>query len=201
MTKANFDQWRDTTNLEPIKIICGHCGQHVGLSKGYIHQTQPHRIYICSFCGLPTLMVGDDQAPGPFMGRQINQLPENIATIYSEIRDSIKNGAYSGSILLSRKLIMHLAVEKAQANERDSFVNYITALKDAHYIPPNGEKMLDFIRNLGNDQTHEIRVGNLDEATKVLKFVESLLIFMIEMPAEFEGKDLAQNLSETKMGK
>lgn len=188
MLKAVYDQWYSVTDLDPIKIICGYCGQHVGISKGYKHLTQPYKIYICSFCGLPTLILGECQFPGPLLGRDVTNLPEDIASIYHEIRESVKNTSFTGAILLGRKLIMHLAISVTNAPEGKSFVEYIEYLKTANYIPPNGEQLLVFIKNLGNDKNHKLKIGSKEEAEKILKFIESLLIFMFELPADFEEK-------------
>lgn len=44
-------------------------------------------------------------------------------------------------------------------------------------------------------KNHEIKIGTKDEAEKILKFIEALLIFMYEFPSEFPD---SSNLYEKK---
>ena len=81
---------------------------------------------------------------------------------------------------------MHLAVDIAKANEGLSFAEYVGHLKSSNYIPPNGDKILGYIKDLGNEKNHEIKIGNEEESQKILKFIEGLLIFIYEFPSEFE---------------
>jgi hypothetical protein len=41
-----------------------------------------------------------------------------------------------------------------------------------------------FRGSLGNEKNHEIKIGTKDEAAKILKFIEALLIFMYEFLEE-----------------
>ena len=123
------------------------------------------------------------------LGREVNHLPKDIALVYNEIRDSIKNNCYTSSILLGRKLIMHLSANKAGTKANSNFKQHINALKNNGYIPPNADKLLEFIRNLGNEQNHQIVIGEATSSRKMLKFIEVLLIFIYEMPKEFADDD------------
>jgi len=183
--KTKWSNWQQLSNLEPKEYICGYCGREVGSSVGYIHNLTSIRIYICTNCGMPTLFYGNEQSPGPILGRNIDSLPEDVGKIYQEIRDSIKNSSYTGALLLGRKLIMHLAVDVAKAKEGESFVAYVEHLKKSGYIPPNGEKILMYIKKLGNEKNHEIKIGEKEEALKIIKFIEGLLIFVYEFPSTF----------------
>jgi DNA-directed RNA polymerase subunit RPC12/RpoP len=179
-------QWHQFGTIHPRSYICGYCGNNVASNIGYFHANQISIIYICSLCGIPTFFNGSNQYPGPQLGRQIENLPTDISEIYNEIRNSVKNSLYTSALLLGRKLIMHLAVNVTDAKEGESFVEYVDHLRTSHYIPPNGDKLLDYIKKLGNEKNHEIKVGSAEEAQKVLKFIEALLIFIYEFPAEFE---------------
>ena len=81
---------------------------------------------------------------------------------------------------------MHLTVDIAKAPEGLHFIAYIDHLKKSGYIPPNGERILQYIKDLGNEKNHELKIGNKDESEKILKFIEGLLIFIYEFPNEFE---------------
>lgn len=183
-----WQKWVDLKDIEAKEFICGFCGNRVGSAKGFFYgESYPIlRIYICSNCGLPSFFYGNEQHPGPLLGREIKNLPDDIEKIYIEIRESIKNKCFTAALLLGRKLIMHIAVDIAKAKEGESFKKYVEHLKNSGYIPPNGEKILNYIKDLGNEKNHEIRIGKPEEAEKILKFIEILLIFIYEFSSEFQ---------------
>lgn len=187
--KWKWQCWDKLSDLSPKEFICGFCGQKVACHKGYIHSGEAYDafIFICPNCGRPTFFDWDGvQHPGPSLGRKIENLPDDIKTIYFEISESIKNNCPTAAILLGRKLIMHIAVNVAEAREGENFTDYITHLQNSNYIPPKAEKWLDYMRELGNQKNHEVKIANIEEAEKILKFIEMLLIFIYEFPAEFE---------------
>ena len=192
----NWSGWEGKKSLDPRSFTCGYCGHYIGSNSGYACTTRfPStslqiipRIYICTYCGMPTTFLNDDQYPGPLLGRDIKHLPEDIEQLYKEMRESCKI-SHTAVSLLGRKLIMHLAVEKANADEGKSFAEYIDHLKASKNIPPNAEELVKYIKDRGNEQNHEIRIGKKEESEKILKLVEVLLIFMYELENEFPQKD------------
>ena len=184
--KVNWQRWQQLSNIDPRDFTCGYCGKNVGSHTGYFNDSNSTtKIYICTFCGMPTLFHDQKQYPGPLLGRIIEKLPPDIEEIYKELKDTNKNSSFTAVSLLGRKLIMHLAVSVAGAKEGEKFVQYVEHLKKSNYIPPNGDKILEYIKDLGNEKNHEIKIGTKDEAEKILKFIEALLIFMYEFPSEF----------------
>jgi hypothetical protein len=165
----------------------------VGAHTGYFNNQQPTaQIYLCPNCGLPTFFYEEEQHPGPLMGRDIDGLDEDIEQIYREIRETAKDGCFTATILLGRKLIMHIAVE-AGAKEGQSFKQYINFLATKNYVPPNAKRLLDYMRDLGNEKNHEIKLGTPEEVHKLVKFIEALLYFIYELENEFDDEpDIAQ---------
>lgn len=182
--------WNQLSDLNPQEFVCGFCGKQVGTNHGYYNSESPHAyIYICTFCGSPTYFAKDyNQYPGPLLGRNIEKLPSDIAEIYREVRESIKDSNFTAAQLLGRKLIMHLAVSVAGAEEGESFVQYIEHLQVAGYVPPNGKAWIDYVKKLGNEKNHEIKIGTAEESARILKFIEVLLIFIYEF-AQDEGSE------------
>lgn len=186
----HWNGWHSLASLSAKEYTCGFCGKEVGTTHGYMHQGSGplNFLYICTNCGCPTFFNEQgNQYPGPLLGRNIDRLPSDIAEIYREIRESVKMSNYTAAQLLGRKLIMHLAVDVAEAKEGETFVEYIDHLKNAGYVPPNGKTWIDYIKKLGNEKNHEIKIGTAEESTKVLKFIEMLLIFIYEFGQEIEG--------------
>lgn len=188
--KISWENWKDYKTIPPKEFICGFCANKIGSNIGFFHSQDVNaRIYICSNCGLPNFFYVNKQYPGPLMGREIKNLPDDVKEVYFEIKESIKNRCFTAALLLGRKLIMHLAVNIAKAKEGENFTDYIDYLQKSGYIPPNANKWLDYIRSLGNEKNHEIKMGNSEEVEKILKFVEVLLIFIYEFPAEFDKEE------------
>ena len=182
-----WSEWQQLSNLSPKEFDCGFCGKGIGTNHGYFHQGSgpSTRIYICTNCGCPTFFdQQDNQHPGPILGRDVKGLPNDIENVYREIREDIKNQCFTSAILLGRKLIMHVAVDVAKAKEGESFVAYIEHLEKSNYIPPNASKLLDYLRKLGNEKNHEIKLGNLVESERILGFIEALLFFIYELGGE-----------------
>lgn len=189
MDKIDWNRWHQRVDIRPREYVCGFCGYKVASNTGYYYNA-PDGIHsyinICTNCGFPTFFDREsNQYPGAMIGRDIKNLPDDIGSIYFEMRNDIKNNSYTSALLLARKLIMHLAVDVAGAEEGKSFVQYIADLKKGGYIPPKSEKILEYVKDLGNEKNHEIKIANQEEAEKVIKFVEMLLFFMYEVPGEF----------------
>ena len=89
--------------------------------------------------------------------------------------------SYTGSVLLSRKLLMNIGVELG-AEEGKSFVFYVNYLADQGYIPPNGRGWVDHIRKKGNEATHEIALMSKEDAEELISFSEMLMKFTYEFP-------------------
>ena len=177
--------WARLDSNNPKRYICGYCGTETGTTHGYNASGVIHRIYICTHCGLPTLFYSDQQVPGSDEAVQFHDLPDDIQKVYQEIASSIQNGNNTAAVLLSRKLLMHIAVEQG-AEEGKQFAHYVTYLTEKGFVPPNANKLLEFIRQIGNQKNHEIVLASAIEAKKTLKFIESILQFAYELPAQFE---------------
>jgi hypothetical protein len=117
-------------------------------------------IYTCPVCKRPTffdLDVGGYQLPGVSLGNAVQNLPPEIESIWSEIRGSTSQGAYTSAVLLGRKLLMHIAASVGAAAGQP-FVTYVDYLVTNHYAPPNSKDWIDKIRAHGNEANHEIVV-------------------------------------------
>lgn len=187
--------WWEKKSLQSRQYVCGHCGSKVGSDKGYEcvmvtlsptgrdERRVTAQILICPGCNYPTLIARGKgiQVPAPLPGREIQHLPPDIDALYTECRKSAAQGAYTAAVMLCRKLLMHIAVDQG-APKNQGFREYVDFLADQGFVPPNGKQWVNHIRELGNEANHEIRVMTLEEAHRLITFVEMLLIFLYELP-------------------
>lgn len=186
------------TRLKSVKYICGYCGILVSSDKGYpLYSLRKDRysnnresgllggVFICSNCESPTFIFDDKQIPGPIIGSDIKFLPDQIEEIYNEIRKNISNNAHTSAVLLSRKLLMHIAVEEG-AQENLKFVEYINYLEENNFLPPKSYNWVDKIREKGNEANHEIIIMTNEDSRILLIFIEMILRYIYMFPQYIE---------------
>ena len=172
-------------NLESKSYTCAYCSNTVASSRGtYDNGATFLRIYECPHCGNPTYFGrSDSQIPDVSPGAHVEHVPENIANLFFEARSCVSVNAYTSSVLASRKLLMNIGVTQG-AGEGLSFIAYVEYLSNHGFIPPNGRGWVDLIRTKGNEATHEISSMTCEDATQLITFVEMLLRFIYEFPAQ-----------------
>lgn len=176
------NHWQQAVGVNAARYRCGYCSADVGSGSGW--QTEAGNVWvrICPHCNGPTFFAADgSQWPGAKEGAPISNLPPDVQAIYEEARSGIAANAFTGTVMLCRKLLMHTAVGKG-AEENKSFQHYVQWLIDEHYAPRGAEVWLDYIRARANDANHEIVVMTKDDAVGVLRFTEALLRGVYELP-------------------
>ncbi|WEV42970.1 DUF4145 domain-containing protein [Lactobacillus sp. ESL0684] len=177
----NIEQkdWADLVELPSFSYTCGYCGSDTGTNKGYrinsVGVTNDVAIYICPICGCPTYKEDEVLVPGTTYGEEIINLPDSVSSIYDEARNSYRVGAYTGVILICRKILANVAVYYG-AKDGQSFVKYIDYLIENGYVPEKSKEWIDEIRLEGNSATHNQTSKNKDDAQKILDFVQMLLL-------------------------
>lgn len=182
--------WAGIQQLPPLAYQCGYCNNRVSSVSGYklaLHRDGSGNavggIYLCPHCGEPTYRdPSGKHIPDVPFGSQVGYVPSGIAQLYEEARLCSSAGAYTGAVMLCRKILMHLGVDKG-AEEGKGFVHYVNYLSDKGYVPPDGKHWVDHIRKKGNEANHEIIIMMRDDASELILFIEMLLKFMYEFPA------------------
>ena len=72
--------------------------------------------------------------------------------------------------------------QEQKADEEKPFTYYVDFLVNGGFVPPNATNWVDHIRKRGNDATHRISLMGRDDAEKVLRFIEMILLFLYEYP-------------------
>jgi hypothetical protein len=181
--------WQHVVGVAGRSYTCGYCGQSVGPSVGYFRDGSTDFILICPTCAGPTVFFDDNQHPGVPSGASVQGLPDDVSSLYGQARRCIAASAYTGAVLICRKILMHVAVTVG-ADPGKNFVDYVQYLLDERHVPANAKGWVDHIRTEGNEENHEIDIATRAEAEQLIAFTEMLLKLMYEMPTRVPGATL-----------
>lgn len=188
----------DESEMVNFNYTCGYCGAYIASNKGMPLITLDYQgrgavtrgagVYICTNCHMPTFVYKGVQVPGNRYGSSVKGVPDSVNKVYEEARSCYAANAYTGSVLLCRKLLMHVAVDLG-ADEDLRFIEYVNYLNDNHFVSVKSHDWIDQIRKYGNDANHEIHVNSQQDAQMILKFCEMLLKMNYEYPSMLEESD------------
>lgn len=176
-------------SFSSLEYKCSHCGKHIASDKGFystLMQGRREFICICHFCQKPTYIdFQKNQFPGVAFGDAVDGIDdESVKDLYEEARNCASVNAYTATAMACRKVLMNIAVAKG-AEENQRFVQYVQYLASNHYIPPDGEKWVEHIKDKGNEANHEIQIVAKKDAEELIYFTEMLLSFIYAVPARF----------------
>ena len=188
-------KWYGVHSPTDREYRCGFCSADVASDRGWFAsdsvKTNANQaaVYICPNCKCPTFIgreLGGDfergQWPGPLPFERVEGLPADVSALYTEARASVAANAPTGAMMLCRKILMDVAVEK-EAPENKGFADYVQWLIDERWAPRSAEGWVDYIRKRGNEANHDIEVMSHADARGVLRFTQELLRAVYELPA------------------
>ena len=182
-------EWENLNNLVSKSYKCSYCDNLISSVKGYelFEHSTPHGrrriggIYICPHCCMPTFFVKDKRIPQQLAGNAVKHLPKEIEDVYNEARECFTVNAFTGSVMLCRKLLMNIAVHKG-AVPNQTFATYVDYLCDKGFVSGDNKIWADLVRNKGNDANHEITKMNSMDAEELIEFLELVLKSVYEFP-------------------
>lgn len=179
--------WKNPQYMPPKNFECGFCNNTVSSEKGYGLVDTMERIkgaiYICPHCKTPTSMDGEGTPfPSPSFGSTVKNVPSDLSRLYDEARRCTSSNSFTAAVLICRKILMHIGVEKG-GDQGKGFVYYVEHLASHGYVPPNGKDWVDHIRKKSNEANHEIVIMNDSDAKDLIVFIEMLLKFIYEFPS------------------
>ena len=186
----DYNRWKNES-INETSYICGYCEHQVSSTRGMplliaepdsIPYESDYGVYICPHCHMPTFIYKDIKIPGNRFGASIENVPSEVNSVYEEARSSFAAGAYTGVVLLCRKLLMHIATDLG-ADEGLRFIQYVNYLNEEHYAGARSDQWIDQIRRFGNQANHEIRINTKEEAQMIIKFCEMILKLNYEYPS------------------
>ena len=170
-------------------IVCPYCNvtvnavsntRIVDVATGAIK----YHIHKCPECFMPVIIGLDGKIIPqsqllPF--EDVRFLPASIEKLYNECRKCYLNECYHSVVMVSRSLLMHVAVDKGDTAGK-SFIAYIDYLENNGFIGRQNKPWVDKIRVIGNKYVHELDEATEDDAKKVILFIKQLLGNLYEMP-------------------
>lgn len=194
----NYDQnnWENLEDLKSANFTCGYCGSKTGNNKGYIWRDSDYgyaascnvAIYICPVCGRPIFREFNMFTPEAIYGNEISDLPSNIKSLYDEARSSYQVNAYTGVVLLCRKVLANVAVHYG-AKDGENFTKYVDFLVNNGYVPAKSRQWVDKIRKEGNHATHNQEAETQKNAKTILDFVQMLLMINFQFNDVYKPKE------------
>lgn len=179
--------WSNQSILTARSFRCGHCGDKVASTGGWAWGGAARLIFICPLCEKPNYFEGQTRVPDEMPGNEVSNLSADIDTLYKEVRRCISVGAYTASVVTTRKVLANIAVSLG-AKSGQNFMQYVEYLAESGYVPPNGKVWVDHIRKKGNEAAHEIHLMQRADAEELVVFLEMLLKFAFEFPARVPSK-------------
>lgn len=173
---------------------CGFCGSQahplicwsasvtgpdsVGRTKTY----PSAYLLICPSCKRPTFqnLAEDEQIPSVKLGAPLSRLPDDVRVAYDEARACSSVGAFTATVMLARKILMHVAVQE-NAEPNLPFIKYVDYLSQNGFVPPKGREWVNKIRDKGNEANHELPKMTQEDAREIMHLTEMLLRFNYEM--------------------
>lgn len=165
------------------RYTCGYCGRWVASDKGFASNDGNLTIHICASCDQPSFFHYAGQVPGVAYGEEVGNLPDDIANLYSEARNCMAASSPTAAVLVCRKILMNVAVDKG-APEGDGFIQYVDYLDSKGYVPPDGRGWVDHIRKKSNEANHEIELMERNDAEELITFLAMLLKLIYEFPGK-----------------
>lgn len=195
-------KWKDNS-VVATSYICGYCSNLVTSERGMalelpakvdgeFYETEEAGVYICPHCHFPTFILLGDQIPGNRVGTSVKSVSKDVNDVYEEARSCYAANAYTGTVLLCRKLLMHVAVDLG-ADDNLKFIEYVNYLNDKHFVSVKSHNWVDQIRKYGNEATHKLEVNSQQDAQMILKFCEMLLKMNYEYPLEITNLNSEKN--------
>ncbi|WP_435742894.1 DUF4145 domain-containing protein [Microbacterium sp. PMB16] len=140
----------------------------------------------CINCKLAVAVNGGMASPAQKPLRVPSGLPSDEEAVWAEIRECLGVGAYTASVMLCRKLLMHVAVAhglpaKNGSDFAPNFKQCTDHLLKVGIVTTRMQPWIERIKNVGNEANHELSPVGKDSALDVATFTMKLLELAYEM--------------------
>ncbi len=115
-------------------------------------------------------------------GASVKGIPKDVEDAWREARTTHAVAAYTASEIMCRKILMHLAVDVANAQPGKKFIQYVDDLDAAGYITKGLKPVVDKIRDRGNIANHDLPASTEADSLTTIAITEHLLRSIYELP-------------------
>lgn len=141
----------------------------------------------CISCQAPHLRIDDRVIPGRHAMPPPEGLPDDIGRAWTETQDCFAASAFTATVMLCRKLILHIAVEAGlpAKNDRDrapTFAQALDHLQASGAFTAAMRPWVERIVNIGNEANHELPQTDAETARQIVLFLHQLLVLQYELP-------------------
>ena len=138
---TNNESWEYVRSSGSHPYRCGYCSWNVASDRGWFTEYLNAHILICPQCNSPTFFSAKgEQFPGRLHGGDVVGIGNDIEALYKEARQSFAANAFTGAVMLCRKILMNVAVDK-KAKKGRPFAEYVKWLVDRGYVPTGSGRM------------------------------------------------------------
>lgn len=182
--------------MSVLSITCGNCGQGVAADvvaqKTIAVDVPGHSVPVnrnvtwlqCPSCGDGSVSTARGSVfPSTPAGRRVMGLPPDVEQAWREGRTAHAVAAYTAAEMMFRKILMHVAVDKAGSAPGKRFVEYVNDLEAGHYFISGLKDVVDRVRDRGNTANHELPASTERDSLVTMTITEHLLEGLYELPA------------------
>jgi hypothetical protein len=165
--------------MQTFSIKCGNC-QEWGAAEVRASDEDSHFGTIlwlqCPACSEGSVRLRNGAVyPSAPAGGNVRNLPADVQQAWQEARVAHAVAAYTAAEIMCRKILMHLAVDVAEAAAGETFASYVDALDSKGYITTGMKPTVDTIRQRGNVANHELPASTEHDSLTTLGVTEHLL--------------------------
>ena len=180
-------------------IDCGNCGRKVSADVvfGWPSPTPGRAVDLRAVAAETTLWLkcpneacgegsvkGKEGAVFPVapVGQSIGGLPPDVERTWREARLAHAVRIYTAAEMLCRKILMHIAVDKAGSAHNKTFLEYVDDLDAQGFVTAGLKPVIDQIRKRGNTAAHDLPASTEEESFLTLTITQYLVEGVYSLP-------------------
>jgi hypothetical protein len=180
-----------------MSMTCTECGPStfliVAASADSIQQADGRLVFLrCVRCTRGVVVNRGVVSPGASSLPAVDGCPADVEAAWAEVRAALGVRATTSAVMMCRKLLFHIAVEKGLPAKGDkgrapSFEQCLAHLRAEGLLTPPLEPWVQHIKDIGNTANHDLAAITPEEAERVATFTRQLLVTTYEMPHKMKA--------------
>ncbi len=171
--------------------VCPWCGPASLLMVAYASGGGV-RYFRCATCRRGLVLNDGVMSPPPLPLAPVEGCPPDVEGAWREATAALSVNATTAAVMMCRKLLFHIAVEKNLPEQDENgraptFAACLQHLRDVGLLTPPLEPWIDHIREVGNEANHDLDPISPERAERVAIFTRQLLVTTYEMPHKMKS--------------